>query len=415
MRIELGFGDSPQAVDIPDANLTRVLRPNNVRAGRRGVALVEEALQRPVGTRKLSEILHRGESVAIITSDITRPVPGWAILPAVLEELWRAGIAPEDVTVVFALGSHRSQTIEEHKRLVGEAVWNKVRCVDSDPRDCIRMGVTARGTPVDITRVVAQADRRIGIGNIEYHYFAGYSGGNKAVMPGVSTRAAIQSNHSHMVLPESETGRLDGNPVREDIEEAARYCPLDFIVNVVLDEHKEIIYAVAGHSITAHRAGCRFLDTLYRIELPSRADIVIASQGGSPKDLNLYQTQKALDNARYAVRDGGVIILLGSCKEGMGEEIFEAWMREANHPRDLIARIKRDFQLGGHKAAAIAMVLEKAEIYLVSEMPPDFVRSIFLQPYGNARQALDAAFQKLGHNATVAVMPCAGSTLPSVL
>jgi len=166
--------------------------------------------------------------------------------------------------------------------------------------------------------------------------------------------------------------------------------------------------------VAAHREGCAFLDTLYRKELPHPADIVLVSQGGAPKDLNLYQTQKALDNARHAVAQGGVIILMGSCKEGLGERVFEEWMTQSPSPQAMIERIGRDFQLGGHKAAAIAMTLEKADIYLVSDLEPEFVRSIFLTPMPDAQSALDAAFEKLGPDATVLAMPFGGSTLPHV-
>ena len=312
------------------------------------------------------------------------------------------------------MGSHRKQTDEERQRLAGERAWNEIKCVDSDPDDCIGYGTTSRGTPVDITRVVAQADRRICLGNIEYHYFAGYSGGAKAIMPGASTRAAIQANHSRMILPEAKAGALEDNPVRLDIEEAGAMVGIDFIVNVVLSEHKEILKAVAGDVTKAHREGCRFLDTLYRKELSAPADIVLVSQGGAPKDLNLYQTQKALDNAKHAVKDGGVIILIGSCREGLGERTFEQWMTSAPTAHSLIERIEREFRLGGHKAAAIAMVLEKAEVDLVSELDDDFVRSIFLTPQPSAQAALDHAFEKLGRDATVLAMPYGGSTLPTV-
>lgn len=412
MKLEIGFGTQPQTVEVPDKNLIGVLTPNAVEITEKGVPVVAAALQNPIGTPKLSEIVKPGEKIVIIVSDITRPAPSYKILPSVLDGLWEAGACPSDVTVVFALGSHRGHTPEEMKKLVGEEVFSQVRCVDGDPKDCVHMGVTKMGTPVDITRVVAEADRRICTGNIEYHYFAGYSGGAKAIMPGVSTRAAIQSNHSRMVLPEAAAGVLDGNPVRRDIEEAIEYCPIDFIVNVVLDERKEIIYAAAGHHIEAHREGCKFLDKLYLKEIERRADIVIVSQGGAPKDINLYQTQKALDNAKHAVKKGGVVILAGSCKEGLGEETFEEWMTGAESPESIIARIQKDFRLGGHKAAAIALVLENADIYLVSEMKKDFVESIFMKHYDTVQRALDDAFAKLGGDASVLVMPYGGSTLP---
>ena len=414
MKLEFGFGTSVQTAEVPDKNLIGVLHANDVPVGLTGEAEVKRALSEPIGSPRLKEIVHPGETVAIITSDITRPMPTYKVMPALLDELYAAGIRKEDVTLVFALGSHRKQTEQEHQKLAGERAYREIRCIDSDPDDCVSYGTTSRGTPVDIFRAVAEADRRICLGNIEYHYFAGYSGGAKAIMPGVSTRAAIQANHSRMVLPEAKAGALETNPLRMDIEEAGAMVGIDFIVNVVLSEHKEILRAVAGDPTLAHRAGCAFLDTLYRKELDAPADIVLVSQGGAPKDLNLYQTQKALDNAKHAVRDGGVIILIGSCHEGLGEKTFEQWMTSAPTAHSLIERIGTEFKLGGHKAAAIAMVLERAEVDLVSDLDDDFVRSIFLVPQPSAQVALDRAFEKLGRDATVLAMPFGGSTLPSV-
>ena len=415
MKLRFGCGVGFQEVDVPDKNLIGELHANDVPVGLTGEAEVERALKEPIGSPLLRDIVRPGEKIAIVTSDITRPMPTSKVMPALLDELYAGGVRREDVTLVFALGSHRTQTDDEKRRLAGERAWNEIRCVDSDPNDCVSFGTTSRGTPVDITRVVAEADRRICLGNIEYHYFAGYSGGAKAIMPGVSTRAAIQANHSRMVQPECCAGALETNPLRMDIEEAAAMVGVDFILNVVLSEHKEILKAVAGDVTQAHRAGCRFLDRLYRKELTEAADIVIVSQGGAPKDLNLYQTQKALDNAKHAVKPGGVIILIGSCREGLGERTFEEWMTTAPTAHSLIERIGREFRLGGHKAAAIAMVLEKAEVDLVSELDDDFVRSIFLTPQPSAQIALDRAFLKLGPDATVLAMPYGGSTLPTVV
>lgn len=412
MEIELGFGAGVQKLAVPDENLIGILLPNPVEHALTGEEEVLRALSEPIGTPRLGEIVHPGEKIAIVTSDITRPMPSYKVLPALLDELYLAGVKKEDITVVFGLGSHRKQTPDEQKKLVGERAFAEVKCIDGDDSDCVHIGTTRRGTPVDIVRPVAEADRRICLGNIEFHYFAGYSGGAKAIMPGVSTRAAIQSNHSRMVEQAAAAGRLDGNPVREDIEEAAGMVGVDFILNVVLDEHKQIVRAVAGDVVQAHREGCRYLDQLYAKRIFERVDIVVVSQGGAPKDLNLYQTQKALDNAKHAVKDGGVIILVGSCKEGMGEHVFEEWMTKSPSPESMIERIEQDFQLGGHKAAAIAMVLEHAEIYLVSELEPGFVSSIFLKPFSSVQTAFDAALARCGEEATVLVMPYGGSTLP---
>ena len=412
MEFEIGFGTCAQKLAVPDENLICVLLPNPVRHELTGTQEVARALQNPIGTPQLKEIVKPGESVAIVTSDSTRPLPSYEILPLLLDELVGSGVSQEDITVVFGLGSHRKHTPEEQKKLVGEAVYKRIKCVDGDDSDCVRFGVTSRGTPVDIVRTVAEADRRICLGNIEYHYFAGYSGGAKAIMPGVSTRAAIQNNHSRMVEAAAAAGKLLGNPVREDIEEAANMVGVDFIVNVVLDEHKKIVRAVAGDVVLAHREGCRYLDRLYGKPIANRADIVVVSQGGAPKDLNLYQTQKALDNAKHAVKKGGVIVLVGSCKEGLGERVFEEWMTSAPNAHSMIERVQRDFQLGGHKAAAIAMVLEDADIYLVSELDAALVRRIFLKPFSDVQSAFDAALEQCGEDASVIVMPYGGSTLP---
>ena len=412
MKIDFGFGAGIQSVEIPEKNLMGVLMSNDVPRGLMNEEEVARALENPIGSPRLKDIVKPGEKIAIITSDITRPCPTYRIMPPLLDELYAAGCRAEDITLAFALGSHRRHTPEEMAHLAGERAIREIKCVDTDPDDCVHIGVTDCGTPVDITRVVAEADRRICLGNIEYHYFAGYSGGAKAIMPGSSTPAAIQANHSMMVREEACAGNLDNNPVRQDIEQAAAMTGVDFIVNVVLDEHKQIVRAVAGDLVKAHREGCRFLDSMYMKPIEKRADIVIVSQGGAPKDLNLYQTQKALDNAKHAVRKGGTIILIGSCKEGLGSKVFEDWLMAAPTAHSMIERIGKQFQLGGHKAAAIAMVLENAEIYLVSDLQDDFVERIFLKPAHSAQEALDKAFERLGPDATVLCMPYGGSTLP---
>ena len=411
MDLTIGFGTTPQSVRLRDANVMGVLTPNSVEITSSGQPEVVRALNEPIGAKKLSELAVGKKKVAIVSSDITRPMPTWTALPPVLDELDRAGVKREDITVVLALGSHRRHTEEERKKLLGEC-YGAVRCVDSSDEGYVHMGTTPRGTPVDIAKAVAEADFRICMGNIEYHYFAGYSGGAKAIMPGVSTRDAIQANHRHMVEEGAVAGRLEGNPLREDIESALEFCPVDFIVNVVLDEHKQIVRAVAGDVTLAHREGCRFLDRFYRKEIPELADIVLVSQGGAPKDLNLYQTQKALDNAKHAVKPGGVVVLVGSCREGLGEKTFEEWMTGAETPEELVERVRKDFKLGGHKAAAIALVLRNADIYLVSEMEDSFVESIFMKPFHTVQDAVDAAFAAKGSDARVLVMPYGGSTLP---
>ncbi len=414
MKIELGYGKGIQSAEIPEKNILKILTPGKQHTDCTGADSVRHALANPIGSKPLTEIVHPGEKIVIITSDITRPMPTYKVLPVVLEELFSAGIDADDITLVFALGSHRPHTEEERRMLAGDFAYEKIRCIDSDPEDCVHFGETKNGTPIDITRIVAEADRRICLGNIEYHYFAGFSGGIKALFPGCSTPAAIQANHSLMIQEGAFAGNLDDNPLRQDLEEAFALCPIDFILNVVLDEKKEVIYSVAGDNKKAHHEGCAFLANMYSVPIPERSDIVIVSQAGAPKDLNLYQTQKALDNSKHAVKKGGTIILVGSCREGFGNATFEEWITQASQPLDLITRIRERFQLGGHKAAAIAMVLQNANIKLVSEMDPDKVRSIFMEPYADLQSAVDDAFARHGEDASVIVMPYGGSTLPAL-
>ena len=210
MEAVLKIGTRSERVQVPDDRLQGILMPNEVVVTLTGEAEVRRALQEPIGAPQLRELVHPNEKIVIITSDITRPMPTWKVMPALLDELYAAGVKKENITLVFALGSHRRHTEEEQRHLAGDRAWNEITCVDGDTADCVHIGITSRGTPVDIVRIVAEADRRICLGNIEYHYFAGYSGGAKAIMPGVSTRAAIQANHSRMVEEERscrEAGR----------------------------------------------------------------------------------------------------------------------------------------------------------------------------------------------------------------
>lgn len=414
MEYSFGFGKGKMNFDIDSENILGILEPNEVKIELTGADEVRRAMENPIASSRLKDIVKPGEKVVIVTSDITRPMPSKIVLPVVIEELNSAGIKDQDITIVFALGSHRSHTEEEKKYLVGKEIYEKINCIDSSSTEFVHLGVTSEGTPVDISKIVVKADRRICLGNIEYHYFAGYSGGAKAIMPGVSTRAAIQANHSKMVHEKATTGNVKDNPVRMDIETVEKFVPIDFIVNVVLDSNKQIIKAVAGHYIKAHREGCKFLDSFYKIRIKEKADIVITTPGGYPKDLNLYQAQKALDNSKHAVKEGGIIILVASCREGLGEKVFENWMLEAEKPEDMIEQIKKNFQLGGHKAAAIAMILKRCKVYLVSELEEGFVRSIFMEPFSDAQSAVEAAFKETGEDSKVILMPFGGSTLPSL-
>ncbi len=414
MEISLGYDKSQLTLKVPDKNMGEIIRSGKFEKKLAEKDIIVNALDSPINSLDIEKIISPGEKVIIISSDITRPMPTYKVLPFILDRLNKAGIPDKDITLVLGLGSHRKHHREEQIKLVGDEIFKHISCLDSDPEDVVSLGITSNGTPVDIFRPVSAADRIIALGNIEYHYFAGYSGGYKAIMPGVSTFTAIQKNHSLMVRHGAQAGVLDGNPVREDIEEVSRFVKIDFLFNVVLDENKSIIGAFAGDPFAAHRKGCLFLDNVYMYTLKEKADIVVVCPGGFPKDINLYQAQKALDNAKYAVKDGGIIILVAACSEGLGGESFEEWMIKYQNPGDMIQEIQRNFILGGHKAAAIALILEKSSIYLVSQMDPDFVSNIFMIPFTDPQSALDKAINEKGSSAKVHIMPYGGSTLPGM-
>jgi nickel-dependent lactate racemase len=376
--------------------------------------LVAAALEAPIGSPVLSAMLSRGQRVVVITSDITRPCPSDCLLPPVLNQLRQSGIRDQDITVVFGLGSHRGHTADERARLAGQDVYRRVRCIDSNPDDVQLIGHTKRGTPVTIFRPVLEADARVCLGAIDYHWFVGYGAGYKGIVPAVSGIETIRANHRWMTAPGAVPGKRIDNPVREDIDEAGAMAGVDFILNVILDESKRIVTAVAGHPVAAHQEGCRRLDALRRVTIAEPVDVVVVSAGGYPKDINLYQAQKALDNARHIVRQGGIILLVAACREGMGHPVFERWMTEGPNPDAILTRIEQDFVLGGHKAAGVARAMKHARVFLVSALPRDLAHSIGFHPFDSLESAVRAALSQVGARPRLAVMPQGGSVLASV-
>ena len=407
--ISLAFGNMSLELDIPKRNMSSIILPSEPEKKERGDFLIKKALENPIKSKRLSEIVNPDSRVAIIVSDVTRPTPTEKILPPLLEELYLGGAKDENITIIFALGLHRNQTEEESRRLVGEEIHKKIRCIQHDTSRCRRIGITSRGTPIEIFEDVLDADLVIGTGSIEFHYYAGYSGGAKSVLPGVSSKEAVIANHKMMIDEKAVSGRVDG-PVRQDMEEAAKITGLDFILNVVLDSKKEIVAAVAGDFIEAHRKGVEVVDSMYKVPVEP-ADAVIVSCGGFPKDINLFQANKALDNATQAVKAGGSIILVAECAEGIGNQVYECWNRECRSPDDAIERFKQCFEFGGHKTAIIAKISKKFKLYLVSKLQDEQIRSAFFTPMASVNDALSAVLSE-NPDAKIHLMPHGGQTLP---
>lgn len=409
MEIELRFGHQQVKLEIAaKTGYLTVVEPRQTK-----VDPVKLALAAPMDSPLLREMVHAGQKVVVVTSDITRPCPTERLLPPVMEELATAGIPDEDVTVVFGLGSHRRHTSEEQSALMGSKMAARLRCIDSDPLQTVYIGSTTRGTPIEVFEPVVRADVRVVLGNVEPHYFAGYSGGAKAIVPGVCSVNTIRANHALMVDPRARAGNINNNPVRLDIEEGAAMVGIDFMLNVVVDSAKNILVAATGNPVTAHRWACRAMDALSMTPIDNQADIVIVSAGGYPKDINLYQAQKALDNAAVVVKPGGIIIWVAECKEGLGNKTFEQWI-VGSSPDQILERIQQDFVIGGHKAAAIARVLQKASILLISELSDELVRACSMEPFRDVESALSNALQRVGPDATITVIPEGGSFLPKV-
>ncbi len=407
MLYNLPFGKTEIAVNIPSKYQVRLLKPGNVASVPDGIKEIERALGAPVNSKRLLEIAKRGKNAVIIVSDTTRPTPTAKLLPPLISELNAGGI--EDITVVFGLGIHRKQTEEEKKAILGE-LYGRVKSIEHDVNNCVHLGITSRGTPVEIFRHVADADVVICTGTIEFHYYAGYSGSAKSILPAVSSKRSIDANHALMLDPGSCAGRID-SPVREDIEEAAAFVGIDFILNAVLNERKEIIFAAAGNYIDAHRKGAEFLDKISKVKVEP-ADIVIVSPGGWPKDIDIFQSHKALEHAKNAVKDSGSIILVAECREGYGNRVFEEWLKF--NREKVIEKFKSGFVMGGHKAALIAALAKRVDLYLVSSLPDEMVRKAYFIPAA-LQEALEMALLKHGGDAKLIVMPYGGSMLAAGL
>jgi nickel-dependent lactate racemase len=304
------------------------------------------------------------------------------LIDSVLSELEAAGVSPRNVKVIVATGLHRPMTNDEMAAALGR--WHgRVEHENhdaADPQRLTRLGTTSLGTEIAVNRSFIEADLKITTGDVEYHQFCGYGGGVKCVYPGLADAAAIRANHSRMDLPGTGPGRIDGNPVREEVNEVGRMAMVDFNISVAMDAEHRIVAARAGDPDQSFRQACRFVDEMYAVAVPRRADLVIASPGGYPKDIELYQSQKAIEEATHVVQPDGNVLVTARCEEGSGSQRFEQWMDAAYTPDDIIRRIQDEFVMGGHKAYQIAREVQRANIHLHSQIPPGRVRAWMMTP-----------------------------------
>lgn len=411
MRVTLPYGSGQVEAEIPDANLVAVATPPRpIVPAADEAAEARRALANPIGSPRLRDLARGKRNAAVVVSDYTRPTPSGKLVPPILEELEEGGIRSENVSVVFAAGTHRPTTPDEMRSILGEQTYARVHALshDCDSPDHVYVGQTRlNGTPVWVNRVVAEADLKISVSSIEPHHNAGWSGSAKNILPGVSSRKTVMTHHAISTRPEVRIGVLEGNPFREDLEEATALVGLDFVVGAILGEKRKVSQVFAGHWMEAHRAGVRAADRLLSFYLPEAADIVVASVGGAPRDGSLWQTEgKGLTRVPQAVRDGGVVVMVAECTEGVGHpELADALL--GGTVDEILERFEHaDFTVFGNKAFRIASLLKKADIFLVtSGVTPEMLGQLTVRLFSRVEDALAAAFDKMGSSARVVVVP----------
>lgn len=382
---------------------------------------ISRALANPIASQLLEEIVAAGERVVIVTSDITRYTGSEVYLPILVEELNRCGIADRDIEIVIALGIHRKQTADEHRKILG-SLYGRIAVYDhecDDPQQLVDLGQTSSGLPVQINRRVMSADRVIVTGTIGLHYFAGYGGGRKSLVPGVASRATCMATHFAIFNPPEQggrntsacTARLDGNPVHLAILEAAKSIKPDFLLNTVLTTDKQIARVFCGELEQAHLAGCELAQQLYTAHLEQPVDLAIVSCGGHPKDINFIQAHKAIDYGVQAVRPGGTVILLAACPDGFGNASFFDWFNYED--LDVFENALRShYEINGQTAWSTLSKARTWRVILISEFDRKQTEKMGMEKADSLDEALQMAYKQLPENPEIVVIPDGGTILP---
>lgn len=406
-RLQVPYGDGALELDPAPFRLDRV-GPAAGAAGAGGDAAsdrhrIAAALDRPVGSPRLEALVRPGERVLILVSDATRPSAADRVLPALLERLARAGVTEKDVRFAVAGGLHAQANEAAVARIVGDEMARRLRRAASPPwrpGHFVDLGDSRRGTPIRVHRALVDADRVILTGALGFHYYAGFTGGRKSVLPGMAAPEAIAANHLLALRsdgggrePGARVAHLDGNPVHLDMAEACARVGPAFLVNVVPGAGGSVEAAVAGHWDRAHRRGCTQLLRRRTVLVESPRDLVVVSPGGHPRDIDLIQTHKAIDMARPLVRPGGAMIVLARCERGAGHPVLDAWL-DGRGAAALAQGLRRGYEVYGQTAHALRSKAEEIAIWLVSETARDLVRRAGMRaaPDGDAAVREAAAY-----------------------
>ncbi|MGI6142400.1 MAG: nickel-dependent lactate racemase [bacterium] len=419
-KYQLKYGKGVTEVEIPQEEVIGVIEPNHFEPEFPDPEkIIRHALANPIGTPPLDQIVSPGEKVCVTVNDITRLTKSEVFVPIIIEELNKAGIPDKDITILFANGLHKAMTEAEMQRIIGTDIYERVNIVQHDGvnSDFTLVGTTSRGNKVYVNKVVTDSDRVILTGGIILHHLAGYGGGRKNIIPGVAHQETIFFNHRMMVDPRAEAGNIKANPIHEDVMEACGMVAPDFLFNVIMDHQGEIAAAVAGHWREAHAAGCDIADQLYKVPIGELADIVIASGGGYPKDIDLRQSKKGYYHAARAVKPGGTIIAVVACEEGISREgdPFAQWLKAYRTLAEVREAMLKQFDIGGLNAYRTREVQDRARLVLVTELDRQMMADLGVETYGidQLQQVVDEARAAAGDKPAIYLMPQAGLTLPS--
>ncbi|MDH5201154.1 MAG: nickel-dependent lactate racemase [Candidatus Bathyarchaeota archaeon] len=419
--IRLPYGEGHINAMIPERYLKFMVEPREMRPLPEPESEIDRALAEPIGSPGLHELAEESSSPCILVSDSTRPTPSGIIASRAVDVLNEVGVKDEEMRIVVATGLHRPCTEEELVERLGKGILSRIRVSNHDAYDASNLvyaGSTTRGTPVWLNRAVSESDLIVSDGYIEPHFFAGYTGGGKNILPGVSGFETVKVNHGAAMLdhPKARAGVIDGNPVYEDIVEAARMGGLDFSINVTLDNHKRITGVFAGGFEEAHRREASFLDAHVRVET-SEADIVVTTNGGYPLDRDLYQAVKGMTVGESVVRKGGVTIIASECRDGVGHPEFRALVEECGGPEEILETVRSPgfFRVDQWEAQVLARVLSRCEVICVaSGVEAGTVRSMHMAPAESVDEALSLAVDMVGRDPEITVIPGGPSIIPVV-
>ena len=421
------YGQGTMKAYFEEKNLLEIIESNVFKQDKTEDEIISEALYNPIDSERLKDIVNEGETVCIVISDITR---SWQkphkFLYKIVEELNEGGVRDEDIIFLCAQGTHRKQTREEHKILLGEELSKRFEVHDHDCFDeesMVYLGDTTYGTPVIVNKKAVECNHIVITGAIIYHFLVGWSGGKKSILPGIASFKTISLNHS-LSLKEGLgsgtrecvcSGNIIENPVHDDMMQAAAMVKPTFMFNVIMGPDGNIAGAVSGDYITAHEAGRKLVDSIDGVNIEKKSDIVIASAGGSPKDINLYQSIKTLINAKEAVVDGGTIIVLAECSEGIGEiKDINNMILNFDNMLDREKDLRENYTISKYVGYFFCETGEKYKLILVSEINPALLKNTKIIVTKTLEEALEIAYKNENNNLTINLMPHGATTLPKL-